>query len=541
MIPSNSLMNGLMDSFEVDPEDDLLNLLTRSDLAMPMEEDGDLLQTTSIFDTTDMNMTSGPLCPASEVMSEVKQDNNTGILSDCMWSSALNFLDSVRNQPGRNREDSLTLSECAESLFKDIKDIDNILKFNNGDLKIDDDQITQHSLEEDEDLEIDVVSDCDSMTSTSTSSSTLTSSSTGSILKRKPMNQPTIKHKPGQSLLTKNHRQQRNPRSLLRSNRVDPKVKGKVLPEQQSIGHPEPPSQTLIDHMNGDHCYFQRVMTSTPTPIPGLVTPNDSCSEAEEEENVKQQTEWRKLNSGVQHPNSVKFKFRMKFKAGKGQNEEQDKARAPSKRKSAIENPHCPSPKKVKVSGGQRKKTSTNNNNISMGKKSVQMSQSSRVNTSPRSPKSTSVSTTTSPSSTPRPSNVSAEQKSREIRDLHNSMERQRRIDLRKNFDHVRTLVPELRGVEKASKLNILNKSADYCKLLANNDSLLSKQKEQEVQKNQMLKKRYAQLMASFGNCSSTSAKPTTSISKPNNSSGFRITNSQRVSVVSGRHSGRVV
>lgn len=529
-------MNGLMDSLEVDPEDDLLNLLTRSDLAMPMEED--LLQTTSIFDSTDS--TSISLCPAPEVIPEVKQENATGILSDCMWSSALNFLDSVRNQPGRNREDSLTLSECAESLFKDIKDIDNILKFNNGDLRIDDDQITQQSLEDEEDLEIDVVSDCDSMTSTSTSSSTLTSSSTGSVLKRKPINQQVFKHKPGQSLLTKNHRHQRNPRSLLRSNRVDPKVKGKVMPEQQAVGHQEPSPQTLIDHMNGDHCYFQRVITSTPTPIPGLVTPNDSCSEAEEEENVRQQTEWRKINNGVQHPNSVKFKFRMKFKAGKSQNEDQDKPRPPTKRKSAIDNPHCPSPKKIKVGGGQRKKTSpSNNDNISVGKKTVQMSQPTRISTNPRSPKSSQVSPTTSPS-TSRPSHVSAEQKSREIRDLHNSMERQRRIDLRKNFDHVRTLVPELRGVEKASKLNILNKSADYCKLLANNDSLLSKQKEQEVQKNQMLKNRLAQLMGNFGS-SSSSIKATTTISKPNNSSGFRITNSGRVSVVSSRHSGRVV
>ena len=95
---------------------------------------------------------------------------------------------------------------------------------------------------------------------------------------------------------------------------------------------------------------------------------------------------------------------------------------------------------------------------------------------------------------------LSQEEKCREIRDLHNSMERQRRVDLRKNFDMLKICVPELADVEKASKLNILNKAADYCKLLVSLDTKIQKEADKEKQKNAILKKKLEGLMNQLDN-----------------------------------------
>jgi hypothetical protein len=69
-------------------------------------------------------------------------------------------------------------------------------------------------------------------------------------------------------------------------------------------------------------------------------------------------------------------------------------------------------------------------------------------------------------------------------------MERQRRVDLRKNFDMLKVCVPELADIEKASKLNILNKAADYCRLLVSLDAKFKKELEKEEQKNAIMKKK---------------------------------------------------
>ena len=89
-------------------------------------------------------------------------------------------------------------------------------------------------------------------------------------------------------------------------------------------------------------------------------------------------------------------------------------------------------------------------------------------------------------------------EKCRETRDLHNSMERQRRIDLRKNFDQLKSVVPELADSEKASKLNILNKASSYCLLLANLDGRLVNEIRLESVKNALLQKRLRWLSKSF-------------------------------------------
>ncbi|KAK0161821.1 hypothetical protein PV327_008233 [Microctonus hyperodae] len=51
-------------------------------------------------------------------------------------------------------------------------------------------------------------------------------------------------------------------------------------------------------------------------------------------------------------------------------------------------------------------------------------------------------------------------------RNLHNNMERQRRIELRHAFDDLRRLVPEIEAKEKAPKVAILQQAAEYCERL---------------------------------------------------------------------------
>jgi len=54
----------------------------------------------------------------------------------------------------------------------------------------------------------------------------------------------------------------------------------------------------------------------------------------------------------------------------------------------------------------------------------------------------------------------------RDVRDMHNSLERQRRIDLRNAFDTLKRCVPDLCFADKASKLVILTKATDFCRQL---------------------------------------------------------------------------
>lgn len=51
-----------------------------------------------------------------------------------------------------------------------------------------------------------------------------------------------------------------------------------------------------------------------------------------------------------------------------------------------------------------------------------------------------------------------------EERELHNSMERQRRIELKDAYDHLKAIIPNISNVDKVSKLMILNTASDYCK-----------------------------------------------------------------------------
>ena len=78
----------------------------------------------------------------------------------------------------------------------------------------------------------------------------------------------------------------------------------------------------------------------------------------------------------------------------------------------------------------------------------------------------------------------------KEVRDLHNSMERQRRIDLKRAFDGLKTCLPELADSDKASKLMILDKAAMFCTMLKKKESGLRGERERERKKNVLLRQK---------------------------------------------------
>merc|ERR1711913_206553 len=85
-------------------------------------------------------------------------------------------------------------------------------------------------------------------------------------------------------------------------------------------------------------------------------------------------------------------------------------------------------------------------------------------------------------------------EKCREIRDLHNSMERQRRVEQRNHLAYLKKQVPEVADLDKASKLTILRKAMDYCHLLSNMDNRIWKDRDKEQARNLMLKKKVLDL-----------------------------------------------
>ena len=79
-------------------------------------------------------------------------------------------------------------------------------------------------------------------------------------------------------------------------------------------------------------------------------------------------------------------------------------------------------------------------------------------------------------------------------REIHNSMERQRRIDLKNEFDNLKTLIPDIAGSDKVSKLNVLNYSAEYVKRLERTDLKLKLRKQQLKEKRLKLLEQLKQL-----------------------------------------------
>lgn len=82
------------------------------------------------------------------------------------------------------------------------------------------------------------------------------------------------------------------------------------------------------------------------------------------------------------------------------------------------------------------------------------------------------------------------EEKGRDVRDLHNSMERQRRVDLKNAFDSLKQCVPEIADSDRASKLVILDKAAQFCQTLLRRESNLTTEREKEKRRNALMKKK---------------------------------------------------
>lgn len=65
-----------------------------------------------------------------------------------------------------------------------------------------------------------------------------------------------------------------------------------------------------------------------------------------------------------------------------------------------------------------------------------------------------------------RKKNERSGEEDKEKRDMHNNMERMRRIDLRVSFDELKAVVPEVAHRDRAPKVAILREAAIYCKEL---------------------------------------------------------------------------
>ena len=80
--------------------------------------------------------------------------------------------------------------------------------------------------------------------------------------------------------------------------------------------------------------------------------------------------------------------------------------------------------------------------------------------------------------------------KKRTVRDMHNILERQRRIDLRNAFDTLKSHLPDLKKSDKASKIMILTRAAEYCTELTRTEGDLRGNMRAEKLQQQYLVKR---------------------------------------------------
>lgn len=81
-----------------------------------------------------------------------------------------------------------------------------------------------------------------------------------------------------------------------------------------------------------------------------------------------------------------------------------------------------------------------------------------------------------------------------EKRNLHNNMERQRRIGLKNLFEDLKRQIPTLREKERAPKVNILREAASYCTKLRRDEELHN----ELARKNQRLMNKLRNLKASM-------------------------------------------
>ncbi len=288
------------------------------------------------------------------------------IKTDCMWSSSL---DSVLTNKTRNRDVSLSLSECAENLFGELPELEetakNLLGSSPGGIQ----SMLKSYMDgptgsDGEDEEIDVVSDCDARSTCS--SSTVSASSSASTASN--FHHPHYgKIKAGQSLLKNNRKLQQNSNSS-NNNR------------QTLLKQPVTSNKALLASFNSDHCYFitpsqqqqqqqqqqQYMQQQQPR---GILTPNESSEDDDDEMTASRTNLYRranpvmyanaKLNSHNSSQVKPKFTFRMTMNKEElpdgvydADTDDHNSSRVVvttnrKRRSSAMKNSHCPSPQKL--------------------------------------------------------------------------------------------------------------------------------------------------------------------------------------------------
>lgn len=342
-------------------------------------------------------------------------------------------------------------------------------------------------------------------------------------------------------------------RSLLKV-RPQPQTKAAAQP----LSKPCHPPQQTIDHFNGDHSYFlarPKPVQDENAGNAGVLTPSESGEDTDSNGynsstsasfyshgystlQDPKEVDKSKIVAAVQalaskgaslrgrggsgETSDVKFRFKMRFKSNSPQraavaaqptqrsllisqprtqshhhhpyshshHQHNDRVR----RKSASRNSHCPPPSTAvttpTVTSSSPSVLSTPLN--AGGHTTVRTAAAPAVKLEGGMSRRQSSSQAQQQS---QQSRKSPEDKCREIRDLHNRMERQRRVDLKNNYDQLKDCVPALADVDKASKLNILNKAADYCRLLIASDQKLKKEVDKETVRNSQLRKRLNQLI----------------------------------------------
>lgn len=484
-----------------------------SDILDIKEEQQPFLNTADSLLTSNQHVQEDPF--SFNMESLVDDASLDSIKSDCMWSSAVgNLFSNIDNAASNNsrkrrhRDVSLTLSEFNEGLLSinqlDVNMLEHIADAPLGESPTfmsstfgsfgNEDESDESSSNDEEDDEIDVVGDLGGSSARTRHIHNLNSRHS-SALANSSSKPKTVKIEAGRSLLKKQQPQVTTPHK----------------------------STSILD----DHCYFldsSRVQSQQPQtnhttttsvlksqPLKGMLTPNES-SEDEDCDLFKTGTttmtsvvDKRKIAEAVQsliknRPEqacnklgNIKFKFRMKFKSTQAASNMKKAAKLSEKiisssstfststprerRKSASNNAYCPPP----TASNSSKSPKAQQQQASPMKKSRGQSLLQQK--------------AAKASAAAASANSSLDSdKCREIRDLHNSMERQRRVEQRNHLAHLKKQVPEVADLEKASKLTILRKARDYCHLLSNLDQRIRKEKDRETARNQMLKKRLLEL-----------------------------------------------
>jgi len=500
--------------------------------------------------------------------------------SDCMWSSSLDFLDGQRrggaSKRKRAREDSLTLSECAESLFKDLKDLDSAAggpsaattalgtspgvqtMLNNYMKGVDSDE----ELNSEDDEEIDVVSDGDAFSSATVSAaSSVCGSDSG---RASPVARGRLQGRVTGGKRAHPMRSVNAGRSLLRNNRLTQQHQQQQQQQQQpmywSNGF-QISRQGILDTMLADHCYsaasppdnHTSLLASEPPSPVGILTPNessdddDSCAAVVDGSSRTSASTMKQLEQAVtlrqhkrqqlllaqqmqQHFNQqttkskTKFTFRLNLSPSRREAEEAEAEAAAAaaaaavaeaarestsaqrslltttgnrkRRSSAMKNQHCPRPLGIPFP------TETSPSAVPTAFPTAVPS-GYHGSTAARVDRRASTASTASSSSVlanrgAKPLSAAEDAKFREIRDQHNSMERQRRVDLRRNFDALKAEVPDLRDADKASKLVILKRATSYVASMAGAEAELKRERDREAARNVALARRLSVLTASF-------------------------------------------